>query len=257
MMATLPLLPGEHEELRLRPAPAGFLGAYGRALVPAVLGLFFWLLAAWQPVWQNANSSAPDWQFWNHLWGDDQALAFYVVAAIVVAALVDFALRRRARAFLVATTALVVLMIGAAAFRSIRMPTATALPILVASLAVPAAAWVELRRRRTTYIFTNLRLIRRQSVLQMRESAVRHQDLVDLQGGRVLGDVGTIVPVVGKAAVEAGGHAPLRFGGIRPYVRVRAFVELLVQRATAGDYLRADQRLDQRIAEARASLQRT
>jgi len=248
------LLPGEHEELRLRPAPAGFLPAYAAALLPAVAGLLLWGLAR-MPAWENSQRSEPPWQVWNHLWGDDQALAFYAVCLIVLAALADFAVRRRARSFVLATCALLLLMAGSVVLAG--NPTGTALPLLLMALSVPALGWVEARRRNTLYVFTNLRLIVRRSMPRHRETAVRHQDLVDLQGHPSVADVGTLVPVLGKDAAAAAPPGPtLRFPGVRPFDRVRAFAELLVQRATAGDYLRADGRLDQRIAEARAALQR-
>lgn len=253
-MGTLPLLPGEHEELRLRPSPTGFLAAYGLSLVPATAGAVLFGLSRVSG-WQNPKVGSEDWQFWNHLWGDDQALGFYVVAGVVVAALLDYAVRRRARSFVLATVALVLMMLGATVLRG--TATRTALPMVLASLSAPALIWVEWRRRSTRYIFTNLRLIIRTSMPRLRQRAVRHQDLVDLRARPAWRDAGTLVPVLGKEAQAAAGNTPpLRFAGIRPFARVRAFVELLIQRATAGDYLRAEERLDQRIAEARSALQR-
>ncbi|MES2155318.1 MAG: hypothetical protein V4510_09310 [bacterium] len=254
-MAGPPLLPGEHEELRLRPAAAGWLGRYAQALVPAVGGLAFWALAAWRGVWENPQASAPDWQFWLHFWGDDQALAFYVVLALVAFCIVHYLLRRRVRAFIVGTAALLAIMAGSSIFRGLHMPTSTALPILLACLSLPALAWAEWRRRNTWYLFTNLRFVVRTTGPLRREESVRHQDLVDLQARPGMGDVGALVPVLGRDAAASGAAAP-RLQGIRPFARLKPFAELLVQRATAGDYLRAEERLDQRIAEARSALQR-
>ncbi len=250
------LLPGEHEELRLRPSAAGSLPAYGVALVPLFFGGLLWLLvnsASWKA--GNDQAGTPSWQVWNHLWADDQALGLYVVVTIVLVALVDFAVRRRARTFVLATAALVFLMLGRAVLSG--TPSGVGIPIAVAALCAPAIVWLEARRRTTTYLFTNLRMVIRHTMPRQREHAVRHQDLVDLRAKHLLADVGTLIPVLGKDASAAHPHVPTpRFTGIQPFGRVRAFVELLIQRATAGDYLRAEERLDQRIAEARSALQR-
>lgn len=258
-MGAAPLLPGEHEELRLRPAAAGYLPLYLIALLPAVAGAILWGLSrlpSWQCCPDPARPSSPSWQVWNHLWGDEMALAFYAVAGIVVAAIVDYAIRRKARTFVAATAALTLLMIGAAALDGTGLRRHDVIVFLTAGLSIPALAWVEWRRRCTEYVFTNLRLIARRRAPRS-EQSVRHEDLVDLKAKRTMGDAGTIIPVLGQAAAAAAPtRQPLRFKGVRPFGRTKSLVELLIQRATAGDYLRADQRLEQRIAEARSSLQR-
>lgn len=252
------LLPGEHEELRIKPAALGYGVPYAAALAPAAAAGVLWLIGR-LPAWQDAESGAPPWQIWHHLWGDALALALYAVTLVVAAALIDYAVRRKARSFLLATAALAYMMSAVSLLGG--MDSRDAIPLLVASLSVPALAWVEARRRTTRYVLTNLRLVRRSRLPRHAEEGVRHQDLVDLRAKRIVGDVGTLVPVLGQdaAGAAAGGPAsrtPMRLRGVRPFGRVRAFTELLVQRATAGDYLRAEGRLEQRIAEARVALQR-
>jgi hypothetical protein len=244
------LLPGEREEVVLRPGPLGHAGLYALALAPAAFGLGLWALSETRG-WRAAAPADASGFSWGQFVGTPFALAFYTVFAIVAAAAVHFLLRRRAVVFVWAAAALGLLM-GAAAL----VPPAAAgqaVPILVAVLCIPAFVGVEARRLGTRYIITNLRLIETRAWPRA-ECSVLFEDIVDLAAQPRWGtDSGRIVPVAGPARRPA--RVP-RLVGIRPFGRVRDLLVLLIQRATASDFLRAEGRLEQKAAEARAALLR-
>jgi hypothetical protein len=66
-----------------------------------------------------------------------------------------------------------------------------------------------------------------------------------------LADAGTLLPVAAPPSAH-----PLRLVGVRPLRRVLHLAQVLVRQATATDYLRERQGLEQQQAEALAALQR-
>ncbi|MEA3191157.1 MAG: hypothetical protein QOD77_1739 [Thermoplasmata archaeon] len=245
-MGRLHLLPGEREELRLRPAALSRLPDYAVALAPAAGAGLLWL-ATLAPSWRPPAADAP----WLHqIYGTPFAVALYALVVLAAAGAAHLLLRRKAWGLLAAVGAMLWLAAGVVAFPDVSAETR--IPVQLACLSVPALAWVETVRRTTRYAVTNLRLVVQVALPRAAQGAFLHEDLVDVDGRRGLGDTGTIT------AVRRGTEAPreLHLAGVRPYKRVLAAVELLVQKATQSEALRRQAGIDRRVGEALAALQR-
>lgn len=249
-MGRLHLLPGERAELRLRPAALSRLPDYAAALAPAAAAGLLWLLTL-APSWQPPADDAPLWQ---RLYGTPFAVALYAIILLTAAGALHLLLRRKPAGLLLAAAGIAWLVVGTVAFPG--LDATTRVPLLLAVLSVPALAWVEAVRRTTRYTVTNLRLVTQARLPRRTENAVLHEELVDLDGRKGLGDTGTLTAVRRAASPDAEGPRELHLAGIRPYARVLAAVELLVQKATASEAIRRQAKVDERVGEALAALQR-
>jgi len=270
----LQLLPGEKEELHLRPALSSTLArqAGGLALVPYAALLW----AAFHSPWWTAHTPS-DWTAaWTWLWGTPQAAYLWTVAGFAVAGIASCLPRGSWRRALVAIGLGAACALAAAIWKPDAPEDALPLATLVAAL--PVLAWNEAARWATHYHVTNLRLVVRTTFPRPTDSALLYSEMVDLDARpSAWPDTGTLIPVAARAAaasadapaaspaspsVSASGpgatlsRQPPRLAGVRPFARVRRLVEVLAQRATASEYVRTQRKLDDDVAHALAALHR-
>lgn len=197
-MSKLRVLPGEHEELRLRPHPLSFLPRYLVAALPALWGLALW--AVFGSEWWAGAQSGKWYQFWTFLYGN--APSGYVLAIVGLAALgaVVAVVGIRWRVFFTYLgTGLIAVGLTVGFSQVYGWDYAVGLPALLWLSAAPALWWVEMDRRSHRYILTNLRIVFRGGVLVTHERQLRYESITDLDGqqslvGQMLG-YGTLIPV--------------------------------------------------------------
>lgn len=197
-MSKLRVLPGEHEELRLRPHALSFLGRYLVAALPALWGLALW--GIYRSQWWTGSEPGRWYQFWTFLYGN--APSGYILALFGLAALgaLIAVVGIRWRVFFLYLAAGIGAVTATAVFTETHgWHYATGLPALLWLTAVPAVMWVEMDRRSHRYILTNLRIVFRGGVLVSHERQLRYESITDLDGqqsilGQVLG-YGTLIPV--------------------------------------------------------------
>lgn len=241
-MRGLELLEGERVSRVVRPHPLGRLGDYGPAL--ALLALAAVVFAAQAgaearglAAWLDANTSPLALPLLLLLWWAGLGLAS-----------VPFALRR-ARGLPVAY-GVVVASAGGFAAILLTMPDPSAveaLPLLpwlsLAAVPVPVALG-ELERRSPTWLFTNLRLVRREGTLRLREESWRLHRLervaLERRGPRAL-DYGDLV------VAREGGE--VRIAGVRPLARLRDELELLLHTQPEAPYLGEQRDTAERVAK--------
>jgi hypothetical protein len=267
-MGSLVLLPGEREVLCRRPSPAGWIPRYALALLPALWAAALWTLFH-TPDWEN-HRAGDALHFWTYLYGTPLAAHLYAAAGLAAG---GYVLSLARRSWHPLAVALLIAACAGAMTLTLGAPATVALPSFIALSSIPCLAWAELCRLGTHHHYTNLRTVLRATFPRRMESSARHADLADLdvrQGplARLL-DAGTLLPVtaehgprkVRKNLLDPPHPAPdapmpLHLVGVRPLGRIRHLVEVLVRMATASDYLRSEQKLDQRVADALAALQR-
>jgi hypothetical protein len=284
----LQLLPGEVEELRIRPSPAAYLRQQLLALGYALWGGILWVLFHGES-WQLHE---PEWSLpWTWLYGAKSAVAPYAwtLGGLAVGGAAACLPRGPWTRFWWSLAAGFVIVV----YVSLYIPDAApvALPLLTAALSIPGLLWLEIRRLTTHYHFTNLRLVVRRSLPPHEESA-RYADLVDLDvRPSLFPDTGTLLPILTPAAhadapvqprpavPQAGTKKPKRSSkaeepieeseealeprrpkaalsmpGVWPLADMKALVQLLVQRATASDFHRRERDLDGQVKAAIAHL---
>ncbi|HLF17248.1 MAG TPA: PH domain-containing protein [Candidatus Thermoplasmatota archaeon] len=258
-MQQVPLAPGEREEASLHPAFASYLPWHLLGLVPALLGLA--LLGLFHSGFWASGSNGPGWKFWNYLYGN------IVVAALLVLLLFGgagalFAWRMRRK------WPLPTLLLAGLAVVTLDQPLAgsytTVVPVLLATLTLPAWLLAEVDRRSRTYHLTNLRLVARGGLLRRRDDKLHYDALRDLDWrrgplARLFGHA-TLLPVPAQPKKGAkGASAPasaVRLHGLHPYPGIRDALEALIQRATAGPVMKEATGAERRAAEAIAGLGR-
>jgi hypothetical protein len=242
-------MPGEREELHLRPSPSGFAKRYA-------LGLLW-------PLWSCAALTMLASQRWVATLGNDQEAVVQLLVATGPLAVGAFLVWRRRVAWALALAA----GVGAAAAIAIvilpRLGLGDPGPIWRTAagyglLVLPAALWVDVRRATTHYHLTTLRIVVRTSVPRRFEQTLHYSDIADVDARKYAwGDTGTIQPILARPPTPAAPAAPApRLVGVKPFFRVRTLLGVLIQRATATEWLRAEQRLDQQVQDALAALQR-
>jgi len=249
---SLRLLPGEREEIRLHPSHSTAVPRQAMALGFALAGGLLW--AMFHAPWWQAPAE-PRWYLpWRYLVGNGPAAVGWALALLAAGGAATCLPRGPWRRLWVALGA-GILACAVAAYVAPHN-TAEGVPIAVALLALPGLAWAELVRTSTHYHVTNLRLAVRTTLPRRGERSVLYSDLVDLDArASDWPDTGTLLPVTAKP--EDGGEAQpaLRIPGVRPFKRVRRAVELLAQRASASEPLKAT-KTDADLAEALAALHR-
>jgi hypothetical protein len=284
-MSQLRLLPGETEELRLRPHPLSWLGSYLVAGVPAIvaLALFGMMKADW---W--TKNDGPAWQFWRYLYGNDPSAYIMVfVSLAVIGAVVAVASIKWRVFFMYSLAAIFATVVTAVWFNDI---VSNALPFWLLLTSVPALGWAEVQRVSHSYVLTNLRIMFRGGTMVTMERQIRYEAISDLDGkqsvfGRIFG-YGTIIPitqsgfglgndtsqanimvgggaakggVAGGIGVQAGGGKEVavararthdQLTGVRPYGDVKFLIETFVQRSATAPYLQKQVDLQEKMVEA-------
>lgn len=197
-MSKLRVLPGEHEELRLRPHPLSFTPRYLVAALPGLWGLALWFL--YRSDWWVGAQGGKWYEFWTFLYGN--APSGYVLALFGLAtlgAIVAVVGIRWRVFFLYLAAGLLAAGITIGFDQAYGWDYTSGLPALLWLSAAPAVLWVELDRRSHRYILTNLRVIFRGGVLVTHERQLRFESITDLDGqqgllGQMLG-YGTLIPV--------------------------------------------------------------
>lgn len=285
-MTKLRLLPGEQEEVRLRPHPFSWLRNYLIALIPALVGicLFFIMHSQW---WEDGENGK--WyQFWTFLYGN--APAAYVLMFLLLGglgAIIAVAGIRWKTFFAYLLTGIIATVVTAVWFKG---DEADALPFWLALTSVPYLGSMEIQRVSHDFILTNLRILFRGGTLVSNERQIRYESITDLDGkqsilGRIFG-YGTLIPitqsgfglgadtseanimvgggaskggVVGGIGVSAGGGKEVsvararthdQLTGVRPYGDVKFLIETFVQRSSSHPYLQQQVDLQQQMVDA-------
>ncbi|MGB1697027.1 MAG: PH domain-containing protein [Thermoplasmatota archaeon] len=290
-MTKLRLLPGEQEEVRLKPHPLSWLGPYLIALVPAIIGLGLYLIM--QSNWWQGASQGEWYQFWTFLYGNAPAAytLMFVMLGIMGAAIAVAAIRWRVF-FGYLLAGILATVITAVWFKG---DEADALPFWLALTSIPALGWMEIQRVSHSYILTNLRILFRGGTMVSMERQIRYESITDIDGkqsilGRIFG-YGTLIPITqsgfglgndtsqanimvggggskggvfGGIGVQAGGGKEVavararshdQLTGVRPYHDVKFLVETFVQRSASAPYLQQQVDLQQKMVDALSRFQ--
>ncbi len=247
------LVPGEKEEVSLHPAFASYLPWHLLSLLPAAAGIGLWLLLR-SDAWAAGSQGSP-WRFWNYLYGNPWAADAYTLTAFVAAGLLGaWTMKRRWPAIAVAGAGLTVVTTAETAAPAYH---ADALPLLVGILTAPALLLCELERRSRTIHLTNLRLVAHGGLVRKREENVHYDAIADIdwRRGALARTFAFATPLIILRKPVPGAPEP-RFPGFRPYPRLRAVLEALIQRATTGEVLREAAGVERRAREAVVDLHR-
>lgn len=222
-MSKLRLLPGEQEEVRLRPHPLSWLGKYFIALVPAFWGILLGLLFTTDS-WQAAETGK--WyQIWTFLYGNAGAGYVYSIAGLALFGAVFAVTGIRWRIFFGYLAVGLLAMIGSLAISNGWLDDpgqyVLALPLMLGVLSLPALLGTEMNRRSHRYILTNLRIIFRGGFFVQKERQLRYESITDLDGTQgILGRIfnyGTLIPVTqsgfGLGADTSEAHIGVGVGG--------------------------------------------
>lgn len=249
-MARLRLLPGERELVRLRPAPAAWLGRYLLALGFAAYGAFLAspLADELQP---TDGPSVLNW-----------LVPVAIVGLPVAAGALLYATRRKWVRLGLCTA-------GAIAFGAAFYATDAWLAVAIA-LSLVAFALAETDRRWRAYHLTNLRMLHHGGLWDNTGWTVHYDAVLDVDArqspvGRLLG-YGQLEPVIQRPKTVAAPtkrrkiavpsmsdidlSAPPRMDGVGPFPRVRHLVACFIQDATATPYLKAEQDTARRVSDA-------
>lgn len=290
-MSKLRLLPGEKEEVTLRPHPLSWLGHYLVALVPAFIAIaLVWVV---NTDWWKSGEEGKWYQFWTFLYGN--APAMYVLMFVLLAvmgAILAVAMIRWRLFFAYLSQGIIATVITAVWFED---SVYAALPFWLGLSAVPFLGFAEIQRISHSYILTNLRILFRGGTFVSMERQIRYEAITDLDGkqsifGRIFG-YGTLIPitqsgfglgndtsqanvmvgggaakggVVGGIGVQAGGGKEVavararthdQLTGVRPYGDVKFLVETFVQRSASAPYLQQQVDLQEKMVAALSKFQ--
>ncbi len=222
-MPKLRLLPGEQEEVRLRPHPLSWLGKYFVAALPALWGLFL----AWAFTtdgWQTAESGK--WyQFWTFLYGNAGAGYVYAVAGLAVFGAIFAVAGIRWRIFFGYLAVGLLAIVGSLAITNGWLDDpeqyVLTLPLMLVALSIPAIIGTEFNRRSHRFILTNLRVVFLGGFFVTKERQLRYESITDLDGtqgllGRIF-NYGTLIPITqsgfGLGADTSEAHVGVGVGG--------------------------------------------
>lgn len=200
-MPKLRLLPGEQEEVRLRPHPLSWLGKYFIAFLPALWGILLYFLYTSEG-WQSAESGK--WyQVWTFFYGNAGIGYVYSIAGLAVFGAILAVAGIRWRIFFGYLTVGILAMAGSLAiangWRDDPEQYVIALPVMLVALSLPALVGAEWNRRSHHYVLTNLRILFRGGFFVQKERQLRYEAITDLDGTQgILGRIfnyGTLIPV--------------------------------------------------------------
>lgn len=234
------LVAGEKEQISVGPTAIGWLRHYARAMPALLIGVGAVALAG-SPAWSQPAAAEPSLQ--DLVWGTPLALLLIATTALLLTAVAWWFAHRR-------TWALVYAALGPAATgASIALGYEHAAAWFLLGTAGVVLAGVELQRLTTRYIVTNLRTVRK-SVWPPALASVHHADAADVDVRPVYGTKSGHLLVLGRESES------VLLEGVGNAKAVHDLVSLVVQRATATEYLRRQQDLDARILDALAGLRR-
>lgn len=194
-MRKVRLLPGEKQELRLRPHPLSFLGKYLVAAWPAIWGLVVFLVV--RTDWWKGAESGKWYQVWTFLYGNAPSAYVLLLLGLAVAGAVVAVSAIKWKVFFAYVGAGILAIVLGALWKS--APYTWDAPAILWVASFPAVWGVEQYRRSHDYVLTNLRILFRGGFLVQRERQLRYESITDLDGSQgPLGSLfgyGTLIPV--------------------------------------------------------------